>query len=184
MNTKRKFTSGIDTQSSLPAQSHAQTDGAGLNKKISRPVPFSDEKPHRGVFEYWKHIGAQINDNMPHLHMPHLHMPHLDSAAMKKSVYSPIIKSVAVINMLFSYYFMNRYDLEGLNNTEKNSGLSFGRAFSLTVTGALLGLCLTLQSSNIATYAVMNADSSVLGSLMDFSPEATGFLLNAMNIGE
>ncbi|MCB1563682.1 MAG: hypothetical protein KDJ75_08925 [Alphaproteobacteria bacterium] len=58
-------------------------------------------------------------------------------------------------------------------------GLSYAAA-ALMMIGSTFGL----NSSTVATQAVLHADSAVLAAAMDISPEALGYVLNHMDIGE
>lgn len=46
------------------------------------------------------------------------------------------------------------------------------------------GVILSLNSSAVATQAVLHADDAVLSTMMDINPEALAFMLNKMDIGE
>ncbi|MCB1652181.1 MAG: hypothetical protein KDI46_09020 [Alphaproteobacteria bacterium] len=48
----------------------------------------------------------------------------------------------------------------------------------------MLGGTLCLNSTAVVTQAVLHTDDAVLSAAMDISPQAVGYLLNSINVGE
>lgn len=63
----------------------------------------------------------------------------------------------------------------------------FKRRMGVVRVAALIlvfGVAMTMNSSSIVTQAVLHTDDAVLSVAMDVNPDALGFVLNSMDIGE
>lgn len=70
------------------------------------------------------------------------------------------------------------------NDNSMRRALSKFRMASLVLGAVALGTILGMNSSAIATQAVLHANDRVLTTAMDVSPEALAHVLNAMDVGE
>ncbi len=54
----------------------------------------------------------------------------------------------------------------------------------MAIFAMVCGVILSLNSSAVATQAVMHTDDAVLSTMMDMNPEALAYVLNKMDVGE